>query len=133
ADGETQANRQGNSGGSEGNEGRGSRQVKGVCLVLKQLFALLIKRFHHAIRSHKDFFAQIVLPASFVFVSLMFTTIVPPFGEYPSLTLSPWMYGRQFTFFSNERILDPEMRYFGEVLLNKPGFGTRCMVDEPLE
>uniref|UniRef100_A0A8K9XYQ5 P-type phospholipid transporter n=1 Tax=Oncorhynchus mykiss TaxID=8022 RepID=A0A8K9XYQ5_ONCMY len=133
ADGETQANRQGNSGGSEGSEGRGSRQVKGVCLVLKQLFALLIKRFHHAIRSHKDFFAQIVLPASFVFVSLMFTTIVPPFGEYPSLTLSPWMYGRQFTFFSNERILDPEMRYFGEVLLNKPGFGTRCMVDEPLE
>uniref|UniRef100_A0A8C7QAX0 P-type phospholipid transporter n=1 Tax=Oncorhynchus mykiss TaxID=8022 RepID=A0A8C7QAX0_ONCMY len=129
----TQANRQGNSGGSEGSEGRGSRQVKGVCLVLKQLFALLIKRFHHAIRSHKDFFAQIVLPASFVFVSLMFTTIVPPFGEYPSLTLSPWMYGRQFTFFSNERILDPEMRYFGEVLLNKPGFGTRCMVDEPLE
>uniref|UniRef100_A0A673W8V3 P-type phospholipid transporter n=1 Tax=Salmo trutta TaxID=8032 RepID=A0A673W8V3_SALTR len=123
ADGETQANRQGNSGGSEGSEGRGSRQVKGVCLVLKQLFALLIKRFHHATRSHKDFFAQIVLPASFVFVSLMFTTIVPPFGEYPSLTLSPWMYGRQFTFF----------RYFGEVLLNKPGFGTRCMVDEPLE
>uniref|UniRef100_A0A8C7KJX0 P-type phospholipid transporter n=1 Tax=Oncorhynchus kisutch TaxID=8019 RepID=A0A8C7KJX0_ONCKI len=133
ADGETEANRQGNSGGSEGSEGRGSRQVKGVCLVLKQLFALLIKRFHHATRSHKDFFAQIVLPASFVFVSLMFTTIVPPFGEYPSLTLSPWMYGRQFTFFSNERILDPEMRYFGEVLLNKPGFGTRCMVDEPLE
>nr|XP_046148467.1 LOW QUALITY PROTEIN: retinal-specific phospholipid-transporting ATPase ABCA4a [Oncorhynchus gorbuscha] len=133
ADGETQANRQGNSGGSEGSEGRGSRQVKGVCLVLKQLFALLIKRFHHATRSHKDFFAQIVLPASFVFVSLMFTTIVPPFGEYPSLTLSPWMYGRQFTFFSNERILDPEMRYFGEVLLDKPGFGTRCMVDEPLE
>uniref|UniRef100_A0A8C8GWH8 P-type phospholipid transporter n=1 Tax=Oncorhynchus tshawytscha TaxID=74940 RepID=A0A8C8GWH8_ONCTS len=129
----TEANRQGNSGGSEGSEGRGSRQVKGVCLVLKQLFALLIKRFHHATRSHKDFFAQIVLPASFLFVSLMFTTIVPPFGEYPSLTLSPWMYGRQFTFFSNERILDPEMRYFGEVLLNKPGFGTRCMVDEPLE
>uniref|UniRef100_A0A4W5LU81 ATP binding cassette subfamily A member 4 n=1 Tax=Hucho hucho TaxID=62062 RepID=A0A4W5LU81_9TELE len=123
ADGETQANRQGHSGGSEGSEGRGSRQVKGVCLVLKQLFALLIKRFHHATRSHKDFFAQIVLPASFVFISLMFTTIVPPFGEYPSLTLSPWMYGRQFTFF----------RYFGEVLLNKPGFGTRCMVDEPLE
>uniref|UniRef100_A0A6Q2Z807 P-type phospholipid transporter n=1 Tax=Esox lucius TaxID=8010 RepID=A0A6Q2Z807_ESOLU len=113
--------------------GRGSRQVKGLCLILKQFFALLIKRFHHATRSHKDFFAQIVLPASFVFISLMFTTIVPPFGEYPSLTLSPWMYGRQFTFFSNERATDPEMRYFGEVLLNKPGFGTRCMVDEPLK
>ncbi|XP_034145341.1 retinal-specific phospholipid-transporting ATPase ABCA4a isoform X3 [Esox lucius] len=133
ADAGLQANGEGIGGVCEGRGGRGSRQVKGLCLILKQFFALLIKRFHHATRSHKDFFAQIVLPASFVFISLMFTTIVPPFGEYPSLTLSPWMYGRQFTFFSNERATDPEMRYFGEVLLNKPGFGTRCMVDEPLK
>lgn len=42
---------------------------------------------------------QIVLPASFIFLALTFTLIVPPFGEYPSLTLSPWMYGRQYTFF----------------------------------
>ncbi|KAM4606531.1 retinal-specific phospholipid-transporting ATPase ABCA4-like [Polymixia lowei] len=117
----------------EGNAGRGSYQVKGLCLIIKQFFALLIKRFHHATRSHKDFFAQIMLPASFVFLALTFTLIVPPFGEYPSLTLSPWMYGQQFTFFSNERPSDAQMRYFGEVLLNKPGFGTRCMVDEPLE
>lgn len=44
-------------------------------------------------------FFQIVLPASFVLASLMFSLIVPPFGEYPGLTLSPWIYGRQFTFF----------------------------------
>uniref|UniRef100_A0A8C1UG03 P-type phospholipid transporter n=1 Tax=Cyprinus carpio TaxID=7962 RepID=A0A8C1UG03_CYPCA len=73
-------------------DGRGSHQVKGIFLVLKQFFALVIKRFHHTTRSGKDFLAQIVLPASFVLVSLMFTLIVPPFGEYPSLTLSPWMY-----------------------------------------
>ncbi|TRY62479.1 hypothetical protein DNTS_007141, partial [Danionella cerebrum] len=115
------------------NEGRGSKQVKGIFLIIKQFFALLIKRFHHTTRSGKDFLAQIALPASFVLISLMFTLIVPPFGEYPSLTLSPWMYGRQFTFFSNEKMQSPEMRYFGEVLLNRPGFGTRCMVDEPLE
>lgn len=47
----------------------------------------------------KSLSVQIVLPASFVFLALMFTLIVPPFGEYPSLTLSPWMYGRQYTFF----------------------------------
>uniref|UniRef100_A0A8C1ZWV5 P-type phospholipid transporter n=1 Tax=Cyprinus carpio TaxID=7962 RepID=A0A8C1ZWV5_CYPCA len=122
-----------NSGNTTSRDGRGSYQVKGIFLVLKQFFALLIKRFHHTTRSGKDFLAQIVLPASFVLVSLMFTLIVPPFGEYPSLTLSPWMYGRQFTFFSNEQIQSPDMRYFGEVLLNRPGFGTRCMVDEPLE
>ncbi|XP_075869832.1 retinal-specific phospholipid-transporting ATPase ABCA4a [Nelusetta ayraudi] len=113
--------------------GRGSYQVKGLCLGLKQFFALLVKRLHHTTRSYKDFFAQIVLPASFVFLALTFTLIVPPFGEYPSLTLSPWMYGRQYTFFSNERPMDAQMRYFADVLLNKPGFGTRCMLDEPLE
>ncbi|XP_029955495.1 retinal-specific phospholipid-transporting ATPase ABCA4-like [Salarias fasciatus] len=118
---------------SEGSAGRGSYQVKGLCLTLKQFFALLIKRMHHATRSYKDFFAQIVLPASFVFLALTFTLVVPPFGEYPSLTLTPWMYGRQYTFFSNERPTDAQMRYFSEVLLDKPGFGTRCMADEPLE
>uniref|UniRef100_A0A3P9NX15 ATP-binding cassette, sub-family A (ABC1), member 4a n=1 Tax=Poecilia reticulata TaxID=8081 RepID=A0A3P9NX15_POERE len=117
----------------EGSAGKGSYQVRGVCLIIKQFLALLIKRWHHATRSYKDFIAQIVLPASFVFLALMFTLIVPPFGEYPSVTLTPWMYGRQYTFFSNERPLDAQMRYFGEVLLDKPGFGTRCMADEPLE
>nr|XP_057916447.1 retinal-specific phospholipid-transporting ATPase ABCA4a [Doryrhamphus excisus] len=119
--------------GPEDNAGRGSYQVRGLRLAVKQFFALLIKRLHHATRSCKDFLAQIVLPASFVFLALTFTLIVPPFGEYPSVTLSPWMYGRQYTFFSNERPLDAQTRHLGEVLLDKPGFGTRCMAEEPLE
>uniref|UniRef100_A0A3Q3XQQ9 ABC transporter domain-containing protein n=1 Tax=Mola mola TaxID=94237 RepID=A0A3Q3XQQ9_MOLML len=97
-----------------------------------QFHALLVKRFHHAIRSQKDFMAQIVFPASFVFIALIFTLIVPPFGEYPSLTLTPWMYGQQFTFFSNEQPLDPKMKHFTERLLHSPGLGTRCMEGEPL-
>ncbi|XP_035855343.1 retinal-specific phospholipid-transporting ATPase ABCA4 isoform X2 [Sander lucioperca] len=132
-DGALHTNGQGPCDVPEGSAGRGSYQVRGLCLTIKQFFALLIKRLHHTTRSYKDFFAQIVLPASFVFLALTFTLIVPPFGEYPSLTLSPWMYGRQYTFFSNERPMDAPMRYFGEVLLDKPGFGTRCMADEPLE
>ncbi|XP_036410765.1 retinal-specific phospholipid-transporting ATPase ABCA4-like [Megalops cyprinoides] len=127
------ANGQGNPAGLDSGAGRGSRQVKGTSLVFKQFFALLIKRFHHATRSHKDFLAQIVLPAMFVLVALFFTLIVPPFGEYPSLTLSPWMYGQQFTFFSNERPSHEDMNHFADVLLNRPGFGTRCMLDQPLE
>uniref|UniRef100_A0A8K9UUH9 ATP-binding cassette, sub-family A (ABC1), member 4b n=1 Tax=Oncorhynchus mykiss TaxID=8022 RepID=A0A8K9UUH9_ONCMY len=75
--------------------------VKGANLVMKQFLALLVKRFHHATRSYKDFLAQIVLPASFVLIALIFTMIVPPFGEYPPLTLTPWMYGKQLTFFSS--------------------------------
>uniref|UniRef100_A0A3P9K128 ATP-binding cassette, sub-family A (ABC1), member 4b n=1 Tax=Oryzias latipes TaxID=8090 RepID=A0A3P9K128_ORYLA len=40
--------------------GRGSRQVKGASLVLTQFYALLVKRFHHAARSQKDFLAQVL-------------------------------------------------------------------------
>ncbi|XP_030259951.1 retinal-specific phospholipid-transporting ATPase ABCA4-like isoform X1 [Sparus aurata] len=119
-------------GASDSSAGKGSRQVKGATLILKQFHALLVKRFHHAIRSQKDFMAQIVLPASFVLIALIFTMIVPPFGEYPSLTLTPWMYGQQFTFFSNEQPFDPKMKRFTERLLQTPGLGTRCMEGEPL-
>lgn len=48
------------------------------------------------------YFLQIVLPASFVLLALVFTLIVPPFGEYPSLTLHPWIYGQQFIFFRSD-------------------------------
>ncbi|XP_072524411.1 retinal-specific phospholipid-transporting ATPase ABCA4 isoform X1 [Salminus brasiliensis] len=114
---------------SDSNAGKASRQVKGFSLVLKQFHALLVKRFHHATRSHKDFLAQIVLPASFVLIALIFTMIVPPFGEYPSLTLSPWMYGQQFTFFSNEQPNHPTMNHFTHMMLREPGMGTHCMMD----
>ncbi|KAL4635920.1 retinal-specific ATP-binding cassette transporter-like [Arapaima gigas] len=112
-------------------DGKGSRQVKGASLVVKQFFALLIKRLHHSTRSYKDFLAQIVLPASFVLLALIFTLVVPPFGEYPSLTLTPWMYGKQFTFISNELPSNEKMKQFTEKLLSHPGFGMQCMDDQP--
>lgn len=46
-------------GASDSSAGKGSRQVKGATLILKQFHALLVKRFHHAIRSQKDFMAQV--------------------------------------------------------------------------
>ncbi|XP_009332142.1 PREDICTED: retinal-specific ATP-binding cassette transporter [Pygoscelis adeliae] len=113
-------------------EGKGSRQYKGFQLVHQQIKALLIKRFHHASRSHKDFLAQVVLPASFVLLSLILAVIVPPFGEYPALTLHPWIYGQQFTFFSNERPGSEQMVSLTDAFLNKPGFGNRCMKNQPL-
>uniref|UniRef100_A0A8C9VQV1 ATP binding cassette subfamily A member 4 n=1 Tax=Scleropages formosus TaxID=113540 RepID=A0A8C9VQV1_SCLFO len=126
-------NGQENTGEPVSGDGKGSRQVKGASLVVKQFFALLVKRFHHSTRSYKDFLAQIVLPASFVLLALIFTLIVPPFGEYPSLTLTPWMYGKQFTFISNELPSNEEMKHFTEKLVNHPGFGTRCMDNQPPE
>lgn len=46
-----------------------------------------------------QFVPQIVLPAVFVLIALLFSLIVPPFGKYPALQLRPWMYGEQYTFF----------------------------------
>lgn len=45
-----------------------------------------------------DVIFQIVLPAVFVCIALVFSLIVPPFGKYPSLALDPSMYEEQFTF-----------------------------------
>ncbi|XP_056379090.1 retinal-specific phospholipid-transporting ATPase ABCA4 isoform X1 [Hyla sarda] len=113
-------------------KGKGSEQLKGSDLLHQQFKALLIKRFQHATRSQKDFLAQIVLPASFVLLALIFTLIVPPFGEYPSLTLHPWIYGQQFIFFSNEQPGSEQLVPLSNAFLNTPGFGTRCMKDLPL-
>ncbi|XP_035384179.1 retinal-specific phospholipid-transporting ATPase ABCA4 [Electrophorus electricus] len=123
----------GKHGESDCSAGKASRLVKGSSLVLKQLHALLVKRFHHATRSHKDFFAQIVFPAMFVLIALTFTLIVPPFGEYPSLALTPWMYGPQFIFLGNEQPFHPKIKQFIHMMLRDPGIGTLCMVDQPSE
>ncbi|KAI6072303.1 ATP-binding cassette sub-family A member 7 [Aix galericulata] len=70
---------------------------------------------------------QIVLPAVFVCIALLFSLIVPPFGKYPPLRLEPWMYGQQFTFFSDDAPGDPDTARLLGALLAEPGFGTKCM------
>ena len=59
ANGLAQTNGGSNQGNSDSNAGRGSSQVKGASLVMKQFHALLVKRVHHATRSYKDFLAQV--------------------------------------------------------------------------
>uniref|UniRef100_A0A8C8I4P3 P-type phospholipid transporter n=1 Tax=Oncorhynchus tshawytscha TaxID=74940 RepID=A0A8C8I4P3_ONCTS len=81
-------------------DGHGGVPLTGWGLTWQQLRALFIKRWLYALRSRRGFFAQIVLPAVFVLIALLFSLIVPPFGKYPSLQLQPWMYGEQYTFFS---------------------------------
>ncbi|XP_014907105.1 ATP-binding cassette sub-family A member 1-like isoform X3 [Poecilia latipinna] len=115
-----------------GTDGKGSYQVKGWSLKRQQFVALLWKRFLYARRSRKGFFAQIVLPAVFVCIALVFSLIVPPFGKYPSLPLHPSMYGEQFTFISNDMPEEPHNHKLLAALMDKPGFGTRCMEGEPI-
>lgn len=57
-------------GESDSSAGKGSRQVKGATLILKQFHALLVKRFHHATRSQKDFLAQVQLLYRFVLLTV---------------------------------------------------------------
>uniref|UniRef100_A0A8C0GHW2 P-type phospholipid transporter n=1 Tax=Chelonoidis abingdonii TaxID=106734 RepID=A0A8C0GHW2_CHEAB len=66
--------------------------------------------------------SQIVLPAVFVCIALLFSLIVPPFGKYPPLHLEPWMYGQQFTFFSDDSPGDPDSAPLLRALLAEPGF-----------
>uniref|UniRef100_H2MGF6 P-type phospholipid transporter n=1 Tax=Oryzias latipes TaxID=8090 RepID=H2MGF6_ORYLA len=115
-----------------GADGKGSFQVKGWSLKRQQFVALLWKRFLYARRSRKGFFAQIVLPAVFVCIALVFSLIVPPFGKYPSLALHPSMYGEQFSFISNDMPDDPHTNKLLGALMEKPGFGSRCMKGEPI-
>ncbi|XP_018523006.1 LOW QUALITY PROTEIN: phospholipid-transporting ATPase ABCA1 [Lates calcarifer] len=108
-------------------DGRGGIPLTGWWLTWQQLRALFVKRWLYARRSRRGFFAQIVLPAVFVLVALLFSLIVPPFGKYPALQLQPWMYGEQYTFFSNDAPGNPAMENLLEALLDQPGFGTKCM------
>ncbi|XP_057710932.1 phospholipid-transporting ATPase ABCA1-like isoform X1 [Corythoichthys intestinalis] len=118
----------------DGRGGGSSSVLIGGCrLIRRQFLALLIKRFHHARRSRKGIIAQVVLPAVFVCLSLIFSLIVPPFSEYPSLELQPWMYGLpQTTFFSNDALGNANVSEVAESLVNSPGFGTRCMDGDPI-
>ncbi|MBN3310240.1 ABCA4 protein, partial [Amia calva] len=113
--------------------GKGSHVITGWKLIRRQFLALFIKRFHHARRSRKGLIAQVVLPAVFVCLSLIFSLIVPPFVEYPRLELQPWIYGaQQKTFFSNDAPDNMEVSRAVDSLVNKPGFGTRCMGNNPI-
>ncbi|KAF1380568.1 hypothetical protein PFLUV_G00165200 [Perca fluviatilis] len=113
--------------------GKGSTVITGWELIRRQFLALFIKRFHHARRSRKGLIAQVVLPAAFVCLSLIFSLIVPPFTEYPSLELHPWMYGLpQYTFYSKDVPDNVEVSNVVETLVNNPGFGTRCMNGNPI-
>uniref|UniRef100_A0A671TWM8 P-type phospholipid transporter n=1 Tax=Sparus aurata TaxID=8175 RepID=A0A671TWM8_SPAAU len=113
-------------------DGKGSYQVSGWGLKRQQFVALMWKRLLYARRSRKGFFAQIVLPAVFVCIALVFSLIVPPFGKYPSLELQPWMYEDQVTFISDDAPADANMQQLLNTLLDPPGFGTRCMDGFPI-
>jgi len=85
----------------------------GPVLWIQQLKAILIKRFHHARRSRKGFFSQILLPAIFVVLSMFVSLIQPPREGLPSLTMTPEMFGEPHYVVVNNR----DVNEFSERLL----------------
>ncbi|XP_029421324.1 ATP-binding cassette sub-family A member 7 isoform X3 [Nannospalax galili] len=110
--------------------------IQGWTLTCQQLQALLHKRLLLALRSQRGLFAQIALPALFVGLALLFSLIVPPFGQYPALRLSPTMYNPQVSFFSEDAPGDPDQTQLLEALLVEAGLqdpsaqGTTARVSE---
>ncbi|XP_074193488.1 phospholipid-transporting ATPase ABCA7 isoform X2 [Rhinolophus sinicus] len=105
----------------QGSGPKATGRVQGWALTCQQLRALLLKRFLLACRSRRGLFAQIVLPALIVGLALVFSLIVPPFGYYPALRLSPSMYGAQMSFFSEDAPGDLEHARLLEALLEEAG------------
>lgn len=64
----------------------------GISLYLAQFFGLIVKRFHHARRSRKSYFSQILLPAVFVIMAMFVSYIRPPRTGEISLKLSTDMF-----------------------------------------
>ncbi|KAF4110511.1 hypothetical protein G5714_007542 [Onychostoma macrolepis] len=113
--------------------GKGSYVIMGWSLIKQQFLALFIKRFHHARRSQRGIITQVVMPAFFVCLALIFSLIVPPFVEYPNLELQPWMFGvPQNTFYSFDDPGVDQVERVKNALLSSPGFGTRCMSTNPI-
>ncbi|XP_028015270.2 phospholipid-transporting ATPase ABCA7 [Eptesicus fuscus] len=96
-------------------------RVQGWTLTRQQLRALLLKRFLLSYRSRRGLFSQILLPALFVALALMFSLIMPPFQYYPALQLSPSMYGAQVSFFSEDAPGDSAGARLLEALLEEAG------------
>jgi ATP-binding cassette subfamily A (ABC1) protein 1 len=103
-------------------------KVTGVRLGLLQFCALFLKRVHHIRKDGKAFFSQILLPAAFVLLAMIFTLIVPGIYEQPALELQPWMYGdKMWAFFSDSSGGDPISLRMKEAVVNFPHHSTRCM------
>jgi ATP-binding cassette subfamily A (ABC1) protein 1 len=64
----------------------------GLHLGFQQFLALLVKRFHHARRSRRAFFSQILLPSIFVVLAMFVSLIRPPRTGEPPLKLSTQMF-----------------------------------------
>uniref|UniRef100_A0A8C3D3Z1 ATP binding cassette subfamily A member 13 n=1 Tax=Corvus moneduloides TaxID=1196302 RepID=A0A8C3D3Z1_CORMO len=79
----------------------GALSVRGARLVLIQIVALLMKRFHHIRRDWRGSLSNVLLPVLFVALAMALFSVKPLAINYPSLKLTPRLYDNAESFFSD--------------------------------
>ncbi|XP_075241054.1 phospholipid-transporting ATPase ABCA1-like isoform X2 [Convolutriloba macropyga] len=105
-------------------------KVTGGRLKWLQFQAMYIKRFHHIRKDRKAFFSQILLPALFVLLAMIFTLIVPGDSDQEPLVLQPYMYGDDnYIFYADSSTQDEReaMRQLTRDMASFPHHSTRCI------
>nr|XP_041569928.1 ATP-binding cassette sub-family A member 13 [Taeniopygia guttata] len=77
----------------------GASSVRGAHLVLTQIVALLMKRFHHTRRDWRGSLSNVLLPILFVALAMALFSVKPLAIDYPSLKLTPRLYDNTESFF----------------------------------
>ncbi|XP_076849875.1 uncharacterized protein abca12 [Brachyhypopomus gauderio] len=103
----------------------GSSMVTGLALLMQQVMAMLVKRFHHSRRNWKGLLSQVLLPVFFVVGAMGLGSIKSNLQNFPEMQLSPALYdiGQQYTFFSNQ---NPNSSYLINTLMSNPGIDSYC-------
>nr|XP_054496659.1 ATP-binding cassette sub-family A member 13 [Agelaius phoeniceus] len=103
----------------------GASSVRGAHLVLTQIVALVMKRFHHTRRDWRGSLSNVLLPVLFVALAMALFSVKPLAIDYPSLQLTPRLYGNAESFFSTE---DDNLGKLSQVLLGYfSDWDHRCM------
>ncbi|XP_066541950.1 glucosylceramide transporter ABCA12 [Hoplias malabaricus] len=107
----------------------GNSTVSGLALLVQQVLAILVKRFHHSRRNWKGLISQVLLPVLFVIAAMGLGSIKSDLQYFPEMELSPAIYdiGKAYSFFSNQ---NPNSSYLVDTMMSYPGIDVYCM-DKP--
>ncbi|XP_048796564.1 ATP-binding cassette sub-family A member 13 [Lagopus muta] len=89
-------------------------RVCGTNLILAQIVALLLKRFHHIRRDWRGTLSNVLLPVLFVALAMALFSVKPLAVDYPSIKLTPRLYKNAESFFSSG---DDNLGNLSEILL----------------
>ena len=107
---------------------RNTPKLTGTKLRNQQFAALLVKRWHHTRKDQRAFFSQIILPAIFIMLAMLFAMLMPSSSDQPSLELQVYMYGDGlYMIVTDTSNGDPVMGELVKELEKPPHHGTRCL------